>query len=448
MAARPEVMTPQAMRWTGRLHAVRRNLRDTHALNWTLLDQGVVSGVNFLTGLILARCLGLEAFGGFSIVWMIITLAGSLQMALILAPMMSIGPQQSADDEPAYYGAVLMQQLLFALIGFIVLGLGAEALGRGVPSWGLAGLGLPIALTLATCQLQEFLRRYFFTVRRYQAACGIDGLSYGLQVVLLGTWLVWPHALGGASVPGALWLIAATSGLSAVCGLSLLVRVKIEEEAIWPVWQRNWHSARWLCGSAVLQWLSGSWLILAAGWWLGPVAVGALKAAQNIVGVAHILFNAFANWIPVRLASLLRYRGIAAMDRDVRRTAILGGAATLLLLAPALLFPNGLMTLCYGSAFAGYGAVVTGFALTYGVGFFAQQTTFALRALEEARPIFLGYLISAGLSLLLAYPLIQTWGLHGVVGGLLLLAGANWATLWLGYRRKRRALCLPRQGVA
>ncbi|MBK8189613.1 MAG: oligosaccharide flippase family protein [Vampirovibrionales bacterium] len=448
MSAQPETMTRHTTRWRGRLTAVRRNMTDARALNWTLLDQGLVSGVNFLTGIVLARCLGLEAFGRFSAVWLAISLAATLQMAMILAPMMSIGPQQNADDEPAYYGAALLQQLIAALIGFILLGLGAEALGRYAPQWGLTGLGLPIALTLVTCQLQEFLRRYFFTLRRYQAAFINDVLSYGSQAALLGAWIFAPQAFGGPSLEAALWIIAATSGLAAAVGLASLTPMKIEEEFFWPAFRRNWRSARWLSGSAVLQWMSGSTLILAAGWWLGPAAVGALKAAQNIVGVAHILFNAFSNFIPVRLASLLRHRGAAAMSISLRRTTLLGAVGTLALLAPAIVAPNALMTLFYGADFGQYAGVVIGFALTYGLAFFAQQLTFALRAMEEARPIFLGYLVTAAASVALAWPLIHLMGLNGVAVGLVLLAGLNLATLWAGYRRARQAYLTKRQDMA
>ena len=47
-----------------------RQLGRYRHINWALADQGVVSGINFLTGIMLARFLGLEEFGRFTLAWM------------------------------------------------------------------------------------------------------------------------------------------------------------------------------------------------------------------------------------------------------------------------------------------------------------------------------------------------------------------------------------------
>ena len=90
--------------WSLRLH---QTYRDT---NWALVDQGVVSGVNFLTMVLLARMLGVEQFGKFSIAWLVLLFFKSIQAALVVAPMMSIGPKQRDDEQALYYGAVILQQ--------------------------------------------------------------------------------------------------------------------------------------------------------------------------------------------------------------------------------------------------------------------------------------------------------------------------------------------------
>ena len=74
--------------------------RHSH-VNWALADQAMVSGVYFLTGILLARYLGLEEFGRFTLAWMAVLFANSIQHAMIIAPMMSIGPKQSAAERPA-----------------------------------------------------------------------------------------------------------------------------------------------------------------------------------------------------------------------------------------------------------------------------------------------------------------------------------------------------------
>src|SRR3989339_512327 len=81
-------------------------------MNWALADQAMVSGVNFLTGILLARYLGLEEYGRFTLAWMAVLLCNSFQQAGIIAPMMSIGPKQKKEDGPSYYGTLFIHQQL------------------------------------------------------------------------------------------------------------------------------------------------------------------------------------------------------------------------------------------------------------------------------------------------------------------------------------------------
>ena len=48
---------------------ISAQLAKLRTVNWAFADQVVVSGANFITGLILARGLGLEGFGVFTLAW-------------------------------------------------------------------------------------------------------------------------------------------------------------------------------------------------------------------------------------------------------------------------------------------------------------------------------------------------------------------------------------------
>src|SRR5437879_5905536 len=81
-----------------------------------MVDQALVSGINFITNVILARVLGLHDYGIFALAWTTVLFANSLQWAFIVSPMMSVGPKQEPEDRPLYYGSVLVQEIAFALI--------------------------------------------------------------------------------------------------------------------------------------------------------------------------------------------------------------------------------------------------------------------------------------------------------------------------------------------
>src|SRR3974390_3213150 len=56
----------------------------------TLVDQAIVSGSNFITGVILVRGLGLVEFGRFTIAYAILLLANSVQLSFISSPMITL----------------------------------------------------------------------------------------------------------------------------------------------------------------------------------------------------------------------------------------------------------------------------------------------------------------------------------------------------------------------
>ena len=66
-------------------------------------DQALSSACNFLTTILLARALGLEAFGHYTMVWLALYFAMSLQLGLIVSPMMSIGTKEQGAEAEAYY---------------------------------------------------------------------------------------------------------------------------------------------------------------------------------------------------------------------------------------------------------------------------------------------------------------------------------------------------------
>src|SRR4051794_365415 len=82
--------------------------------SWALADQMILSGANFLTGLLVARFLGVGQFGQFNLAWLMVLFVQSIQNSIIHAPMMSIGSKQPSDLRGTYFTIVFFHQLSFA----------------------------------------------------------------------------------------------------------------------------------------------------------------------------------------------------------------------------------------------------------------------------------------------------------------------------------------------
>ena len=401
------------------IQAVARLFSRYSQINWALADQAVISGVNFLTGILLARYLGLEGFGQFTLAWMAVLFVNALQHATIIAPMMSIGPKQSAAELPAYYGAVIVQQVVFSLCGFVVLFAAVEATPLVFPDWGLGGLGLPLASAAVAFQCQDFLRRYLFARGRAAQAFVNDGVRYLGQLLVL-TWLFlsFPDRRESES---ALWVIAGTAAAAAFCGVFLVERIAWAPGALRATAARHWRFSRWLAGSAVMQWVTANLFLLAAGALLGTAAVGALRAAQTLMGPCNILFQGLENVVPARAAWHFQHGGAAALVGYMKKIGLVFGLVTAGIAVVAAAAPDFWLGLAYGGEYVGYGYLVRWYAVIYLLAFLGVPFRAGLRAIEDTRSIFLSTALASVVGVAVAYPLLTEFDVIGAVAGMLLV---------------------------
>lgn len=384
-------------------------------INVALLDQAMVSGTNFLTGILFARFLGVEEFGRFTLTWMAVLFINSIQMAMITVPMMSIGPKQTKDKAPYYYGAVITQQACFSILSFITIYLGVKFSKFVYPEWNIDYLALPLAAVTFFFQNQDFLRRFFFTMNRHGMAFINDSISYIGQLILL-ICLFFTTSMDTTSV---LFVIAGTSALSVISGIFFLNGISWQSNVFFQVFKTNWHFSKWITASAVLQWTSGNLFIVAAGSILGPTVVGAIKAAQNIMGVSHILFQGLENIVPVKASYNYVQEGIQGLITYLNKTVLWGGLATAIIAFTAGLMPKFWLILFYGEQYQEFGFILQWYAVIYLLIFIGLPLRAGLRAIETTRPIFIAYVLMTIFSIFTAKYSILFFGVHGVMVGIL-----------------------------
>jgi len=420
-------MIPALVRSTARLAGRHRHV------NWALADQAMISGVNFLTGILLARFLGIEEFGRFTLAWMVVLFAAAIQNAAINSPMMSIGSQQAEEDAPAYYGAVFAQQAVFTALSVVIVFAGTAAAARWFPQWNIDGLALPLAAAAAAYHTQDFLRRYFFTRGRPSAAFAADATCYLGRLALLVCLF---FAFTGMDSHYALWAIAAMTAVATLCAAFLVEPLRWVPEVARSVTRRHGGFSKWLVLSRLTKWTSSQLFYIATGALLGAAAVGALRAARNLMGVTHILLMGLENIVPVRAAQHFQRGGVKALKEYLRRVSWIGGSVTAFVALAFAVAPGFWLDLFYGGSYAGYGYLIRWFAAVYILIFMELPLRAALRAIEQTQPIFSANLWASLFSLAAVYPLIHWFELYGVMAGLLITQVIVQATLWWALRSK------------
>ena len=264
-------------------------------------DQLVVSGFSFLSSVIMARFLGVQGFGIYSIAWLGVLIASSINQPFIISPMLTLSARKNKEEKNRYLQALIFKQLLFATTLSLLAFITVLVMSYVLHDWKVNSIILAFPLAVFTFLLQDFFRRYFFVIKKPQMAILIDFIAYG--GVLLSAFLIhFIHAMDAQFVLLLTALFFLYASLTALISLKEL-RFKILD--IKAVVLEHWDFSKWLTATAILQWFSGNLFIIAAGAILGPRAVGATRMAQNVVGITHVLFLAMENIIPTR-ASLFK----------------------------------------------------------------------------------------------------------------------------------------------
>lgn len=381
----------------------------------TLLDQVMVSGSNFLLGVLLTRWMGLESYGVFALAWMGVILASSLQQAGILAPMMSLGPKMPDDSQSNYYAATQRFQGVFAFfIGCLAVAVILLS-DWGFPSWQMGGLFPVLPLVIMAFVMQEYYRRYFFIKGQPREAFIIDGLAYLGMIGGIGVLFLMDHL----SVFSALGIIAGSFGVATMVGMifaKLPFSSSYSQKSL--ILQHSKFSS-WLIGTAILQFFSGNYYLIAAGIIIGPTAVGALRIVQNLMGVTHVLFLAMENVVPVKAALAYAKDGWEGMRIYLTVISLKSGVLVGGILFGIALTAKYLLIGVYGNQYLEYSYLLVAYCFFYAFLFPGYPLRYALRAIEHTKPIFIGYVLSTILSLLTAKWMVANWQLMGVVYGLI-----------------------------
>ncbi len=414
-----------------------------------LADQMVLSGGNFVLVVLLARWLGIEAFGHFALAWMAVLFALSLHQAFITQPMFTFYGKTSPRRRQAWLAVLacghLPIALILALVGtFLLLAARAEVLPE---SWHY--IGLVVATYTPLHLLQEFLRKASFAEGRALRPLAADVLSL---LLLLGglAWLQWQGSLQLETV--LLWWSAALSAGLAVMAPRLIAL----QGSLWhhdrrwrsmlarSVWARHYHFSKWLLGKALLQWFSGNAFIIAGASVLGPAAAGAVRIAQNVLGLTHVLFLSLESIIPVQAARQLFDHGYSAFAKYMHTQSLRYGLITALLLALIALSAEPLTTLLYGAEAAKWAWVIQAYCLLYLFVYASTMAQFAIRTLEQTQSIFWGYAASAAFGLVAVVPMVHGLKMTGLLAGLIisqcmLLAIYLWALRRQHLDRQKKA---------
>ena len=390
---------------------LRFRLPAAHSNFWSLADQVLVSGSNFLCGILLARVLGLEAFGAYVIAQTYLLYANTFQSALVVSPMMTAVPAESSASKRRFLlrGFLGCTVLVLAVTLVLVQGL-AFLLGYWLPAIGLGTLALPLVAAMLSFQLQDWSRRACYSESKTRQVFVSDCLAYGGQFIIL----ILLAALGELSPSAAIYSMAVAFLVSLVVTL-LMTRLWPNYNATLAVIRAQWRASKNFLVSWQLQWIASSGVILLGTGVVGPQAAGAIRAVQNLLGPVNVLFQWMDNVVPVHAAARLRDGGRAALSSFLWRLGVIGMLALGAFAGLLALIDEPLIVMLYGEDFRPFAVLVVFQAFYYLFGHAYRMASYFQRTLGETRKLAVASTWWACVAVLVALLLVGKFADRGIM---------------------------------
>jgi len=380
--------------------------------SWTLIDQCVVSGGNFLLNVLLARHLGQGDYGAFALFLGAIFLLRAIDYSLISYPLsvrLCVTPEP---DHARLFGNTSLIAAALSLVFLAVMATGAALLDDDIM--------VPACLCFVCWQTQETLRRYLLADFRYRAAVAGDGIAYVGQSVAIA--LV--AGVDGITLETALYIMSATFALGAMVHASKLILARPDLAEAKALARDYLHIGKWSIVSYELVLIRAQlfpWMLAAT---VGTAATASLQAGLNIANMMNPIIFGIGNAVPQVAAQTHKSGGVIGAWRAAYGYVLFGLGPILLICAAALLMPELLLRLAYGPA-SPYLAVALSLQLLAVAGvldYVAEMISKTLLGVEAGRLASAVNVVAFAVAAALAYALIDPLG---VLGACLALVIAN-----------------------
>jgi O-antigen/teichoic acid export membrane protein len=393
------------------------------------IDQAIISLTNFTASLILARSVSPTQFGVYGVGFILVHFFDAFQEGLIIQPLNTFGAALGLEDFRRYASLAFLFQVALVLIAALfalLLGVGLIVTGNDTAGPTIRALSWMVI----TWQLQEFLRRLFYT--RGEVNKAILNSTF-TSVVRIGALL---------------WLVANTqmtgiSGLNAIA-LGALAGTLL---GLWqgrPYWTRNLPPSReflirdlkfgrWVSGGTVANWVTLELYPVLAAWITSFATAGAYRAIQNLVAPVHMLLRATDTFLVPRTAKQFVEDGHHGVHRSMNLIYFFIGIPIIGLLVFVSVFAAPLLRLLYGDTYVAYAKGVPIMALFYFFWYLYWPLQVSFKAVRQTRPIFIANLLAMASMLTIGIGLMLKYNVYGTLAGQALNALIVAVVLWLAW---------------
>jgi O-antigen/teichoic acid export membrane protein len=406
-----------------------------------ILDQGLISGSNFLIGILLARWLVPEQYGAFALAFSVFLLLSYVYQSFLAEPQAVFSGSTYNKSLRGYLKTLLGIHLILTFFGVILLGGAAAvavALGKGD---GLPGALAGVAIA-SPCILFFWLMRRSFYMNLAPARAAVGAFVY---FVLVTGGLVFAYNRSLISPFSAYLLMALGAVGTGFYLLSQINKVLPPDTAAPPTrreaWHKHWEYGRWALAVSVVTWIPYYMYYPLVTAFSGLQQAGQLRALMNLSLPMEQSYTALSILFLPYAARVCREQGISSAGRLVRRITLLFVAGAVFYWAVLIPLKGHVFHLLYGGKYMEVAHFIPYVALGTTMWAAAFGPAILLRAVESPDSIFYARCVASALSLLIGVPATKWFGLWGVVVSIIV---ANFAAFLISlYILNRKSKSVP-----
>lgn len=373
------------------------------------IDQGIVSGLNFILAVILIKNFGLPVFGDYSALWLIFLFTLSLFQVFINLPGMVL---KTGVENPTNYliqNRKIGDLLIIISTPFVIVS------SFLIPTNFSNSSILLIAIAILLYLRQDSLRKFFYSIQRNNLA--LMGSLLQLSILCIGYFLLFFTNVMDFNM-FILLLIVGSLSANIVYQYLFSKWVKLHHAKAFSnkkVLILNWKYAKPLLATSLLQFFSGNFIHIAVLGFLGNNALGILRMIQNILGVLHVLLLALENIIPAKAAKYFQGNEFTKYKKFVFENMKLSGLIFIGTLVTLALFAQPILHYLYGENVEDYAYLLQLFTGIYILIFLGTWLQLILKITSNNNGILIAYLLALMVGGILAQPMVTNFGLTGAV---------------------------------
>jgi O-antigen/teichoic acid export membrane protein len=412
-----------------------------------ILDNGLISGSNFLLSILLARWLPPDEYGAYALAFSIFILVGFLYQALLLEPLSVFAGSAFRGNLRGYLKKALWIHWAISLpTGLVIAGgaVVARVVGHSIV--------LPVALAgmaIATpflCMHAMARRSFYLKLSPGPAAFGA---AFYCAMVMGGVYLIYWRGLlssftaflimGGAALVSAMvMLLQLNSALEPATGAPQLREI----------WGKHWEYGSWALATCVVGWIPNYVYIPLVSTFSGMAAAGELRALMNLAAPVLQTYAALSMlFLPyaARVSDQQGKKAASALTRKLAALFVVGAVAYWAVLIP---LRQPLFHFLYAGKYTESVYLIPLFGLETIVWSASLGPAIVLRAMNSPRSLFVANGAASAVALLVGIPATRYFGLQGVIWSMIFANALYVVVAFVLYGRKVAALTISDVNVA